>query len=79
MAELLLYPQVVLLLAPLLLRAIWAAARPALLVMSSRSRAAVLFVMIVVPVAALTGVGSGLDAGQVLAGMRQPVRGREVR
>ena len=27
----------------------------------------------------ITGVGSGLDAGQVLAGMRQPVRGREVR
>ncbi len=53
MAELLLYPQVVLLLAPLLLRAIWAGARPALLGMSPRSRAAVLFVMIVVPVAAL--------------------------
>lgn len=53
MAELLLYPQVVLLLAPLLLRAIWAAARPALLGMSPRSRAAVLFAMIVLPVAAV--------------------------
>lgn len=53
MAELLLYPQVVLLLAPLLLRAIWAAARRALRGMSPRSRAAVLFTMIVLPVVAI--------------------------
>lgn len=75
MAELLLYPQVVLLLAPLLLRAIWAAARPALLGMSSRSRAAVLFVMIVAPVALFVLLFRSARQSQALArlgGERHP-------
>ncbi|WP_424446788.1 M56 family metallopeptidase [Microbacterium sp. CH-015] len=53
MTELLLYPQVVLLLAPVLLRGIWAAGRASLDAMAPRDRARVLFVLIVLPVAAI--------------------------
>ncbi|MEA5153231.1 hypothetical protein [Raineyella sp.] len=53
MTELLLYPQVVLLLAPLLLRAIWAASRSSLQHVDPRARAAVLFAITVLPVAAI--------------------------
>lgn len=53
MLEMLLYPQTVLLFAPILLRVIWAVSRTALQRVSPHVRAGVLFTMIVLPVAAL--------------------------
>lgn len=53
MTEVLWYPQVVLLVAPVLLRLAWVAGRPMLLGVSPRARSAVLLVMIVLPVVAI--------------------------
>lgn len=53
MTELLLYPQTVLLLAPVILRLVWALARPTLLRVDPRVRAVVTFAVIVLPVLAI--------------------------